>query len=89
MQFTFTKPATETELQDRVYNSVMELLAGFIADAKDDDDRKRRALVIKRRCTAQSYSQNHDALVDFAAHIIANREAENAAKAQNKGKTNA
>ena len=68
-KFSFVKPVTETELQDRIYQEVMEMLAHYIAEGATPEDQNRRGLVIKRRCMAQAYSQNYDALRDFAAEI--------------------
>lgn len=68
-KFSFVKPVTETELQDRIYQELMEMLAHYIAKGDTPEDQNRRALVIKRRCMAQAYSQNYDALRDFAAEI--------------------
>lgn len=73
-KFSFVKPVTETELQDGVYQEVMELLAHYIAKGDTPEDQNRRALVIKRRCMAQAYSQNYDALRDFAAEIAGQAE---------------
>lgn len=63
---TFTRPETETEKQDKLYNQVMILLGDWIANGDTVDDKNRRGLVIRRRCTSQPYAKNFDLLIDYA-----------------------
>lgn len=77
---TFTRPETETEKQDKLYNQVMILLGDWIAQADDLDDMKRRATVIKRRCTSQPYSKNHNLLVDYASERFSENQSEGDSK---------